>query len=99
MIFVALGACGHKGPPLPPFSRVPSAPADVKVARRADSVELQFTVPSTNTDGTRPANIERVDVYGDLLDGIRPRQDLSGAAAAEQRRQHRREHERGRRRL
>ena len=36
----------------------------MKVVRRADAVELQFTVPSTNTDGTRPANIERVDVYG-----------------------------------
>jgi len=60
-----LGAgCGHKGPPLPPFVRVPAAPADVKIARRADTVELQFTVPAANTDGTRPANIERVDVYG-----------------------------------
>ncbi len=64
LILAGLCACGHKAPPLPPFSRVPSAPADVKVARRADAVELQFTVPSTNTDGTRPANIERVDVYG-----------------------------------
>jgi hypothetical protein len=36
----------------------------VKIARRADTVELQFTVPAANTDGTRPANIERVDVYG-----------------------------------
>lgn len=56
--------CGHKGPPLPPFVRVPAAPADVKIVRRVDTIELQFTVPAANTDGTRPANIERVDVYG-----------------------------------
>jgi hypothetical protein len=31
--------------------------------RRADRVELHFTVPAANTDGTRPANIERIDIY------------------------------------
>ena len=28
------------------------------------SVDIHLVVPSTNTDGTRPANVERVDVYG-----------------------------------
>ena len=32
--------------------------------RRATTVDLSFIVPATNTDGTRPANVERVDVYG-----------------------------------
>ena len=63
-VVLGLTACGRKGPPLPPFVRVPAAPADMKVARRADAVELQFTVPTANTDGTRPANVERIDVYG-----------------------------------
>ena len=47
-------------------------------ARRADApsgaatrVDAQFVVPAANTDGTRPANIERVDVYA-----------LTGAARA-----------------
>ena len=31
--------------------------------RRADTVDLTVTVPATNTDGTRPANISRLDVY------------------------------------
>lgn len=39
------------------------APADLKAERRGDTVGLQFTVPSTNTDNTRPANVARVDVY------------------------------------
>jgi len=56
-------ACGHKGPPLPPLVRIPSAPAELTAARRGDIVELRFSVPTTNTDGSRPANLERVDVY------------------------------------
>jgi hypothetical protein len=32
-------------------------------ARRADLVDLQFTVPNANTDNTRPANVTRVDIY------------------------------------
>ncbi len=61
---ILLVGCGRKGPPLPPFVRVPAAPADFVSERRGDLVEITFTVPSANTDRTRPANIERVDVYG-----------------------------------
>ena len=63
LILLFAPGCGKKGPPLPPLVRVPVAPADVSAVRRADHVELQFTVPAANTDGTRPANISRVDVY------------------------------------
>jgi hypothetical protein len=56
-------ACGKKGPPLPPLVKLPVAPADLTVARRADTVDLQFTVPNANTDDSRPANVARVDVY------------------------------------
>lgn len=56
-------ACGKKGPPLPPLVRIPVAPADFTAERRGDEVSIQFTVPAANTDHTRPANIERVDVY------------------------------------
>ncbi len=58
-----LPACGHKGPPLPPLIKTPAALADLTAARRGADVDLQFTVPAANTDGTRPANLERVDVY------------------------------------
>ena len=57
-------ACGKKGAPLPPLVRLPVAPPDLVAKRRGASVDVQFTVPAANTDGTRPANIERVDVYG-----------------------------------
>ncbi len=65
-LFVAVLAagCGKKGPPLPPLIKLPAPPADFTAQRRGSTVDLQFTVPSANTDGTRPANVERVDVYG-----------------------------------
>jgi hypothetical protein len=56
--------CGKKGPPLPPLVKIPVAPPGFTAERHGATVDLQFTVPAANTDGTRPANIERVDVYG-----------------------------------
>ena len=62
-------ACGKKGPPLPPLVKLPAAPADLTAERRGNVVDLQFTVPATNTDGTRPANISRADAYAVTLPG------------------------------
>jgi hypothetical protein len=56
-------ACGKKGPPLAPLVKLPVAPADLVAARRGDIVGVSFTVPSTNTDGTRPANVAHAEVY------------------------------------
>ena len=58
-----LASCGKKGPPLPPLLKIPAAPPDLTASRRGDTVDLQFTVPTTNTDGSRPANMDRVEVY------------------------------------
>ncbi len=56
-------ACGKKGPPLPPLVYTPAPPGEFTAARRGDEVDIRFTVPAANTDGTRPADLERVDVY------------------------------------
>jgi hypothetical protein len=63
LVTVPCIACGVKGPPQPPLVRVPVAPKDLTAERRGDRVDLRFVVPAENTDGSRPANIERVDVY------------------------------------
>ena len=65
VVFVCfvISACGKKGPPLPPLVKIPAPPADFTAERRGAHVDLRFTVPNANTDGTRPANVERVDVY------------------------------------
>jgi len=56
-------ACGKSGPPLPPLVKLPVAPADLVAARQGNSVDVSFTIPATNTDGTRPANMASADVY------------------------------------
>ena len=60
---VVSASCGRKGPPLPPFARAPVAPGELTATRRGDTVEIGFVVPSSNPDQTRPANIERVEIY------------------------------------
>ncbi len=67
-----MAGCGKKGPPLPPLVRLPVAPAETVASRRGTIVEVQFVTPPSNTDGSRPADVSRVDVYG-----------LTGAAASE----------------
>ncbi len=57
-----VAGCGKKGAPLPPLVRLP-APPEIRADRRGSTVELALVVPGANIDGTRPANISRVDVY------------------------------------
>ncbi len=62
-VFVA-AACGKKGNPLPPLRPVPSRITDLTVVRTTDQVELHFTVPASNLDGTEPPAVDRVDIFG-----------------------------------
>jgi hypothetical protein len=72
-VLVASSACGKKGPPLPPLVKLPTAPEEFTAVRRGDTVRLRFVVPNANTDRTRPANVERVEVYA--LSGPAPTTD------------------------
>jgi hypothetical protein len=56
-------ACGKKGPPLPPLVRLPTAPSEFSADLRGSVVDMRFGVPVANTDNSRPANIQRIDVY------------------------------------
>lgn len=58
-----LAACGKKGPPLPPLVKLPIAPAEFDATRRGTTVDISFTVPASNTDNSKPANVSHVDVY------------------------------------
>lgn len=64
LLAALLGACGKKGNPLPPLRPVPARIADLTASRTAGQVELRFTVPVVNLDGTAPVVIDRVDIYG-----------------------------------
>ena len=58
----ALG-CGMRGPPLAPLVFVPDAVTSFEARRLDHEVHIRFDVPSENTDGTSPADLERVEVY------------------------------------
>lgn len=60
----AAAACGKKGNPLPPLRPVPARIVDLTASRTAGQVELRFTVPAVNLDGSEPVVIDRVDIYG-----------------------------------
>jgi hypothetical protein len=63
IVVLVCTACGKKGPPLAPLVKIPTPPAEFSAERRAGTIEFRFIVPAANTDGTRPANVARVDVY------------------------------------
>ncbi len=60
---LAVPGCGKKGPPLAPLARVPGRAMDVAARRTGDAVAISFTIPSANIDESKPADIERVEVY------------------------------------
>ncbi|MPY87731.1 MAG: hypothetical protein GEU99_07405 [Luteitalea sp.] len=59
-----LGGCGKKGPPLAPLRLLPVRIEDVRATRQANTVRVTFTIPNKNADGTTPADIAYVLVYG-----------------------------------
>ena len=63
LLAVVAAGCGKKGDPLPPLRREPGRIADLAARRVDERIELRFTVPEANADGTRPAVIERVEIY------------------------------------
>ncbi|ODS55728.1 MAG: hypothetical protein ABS36_09010 [Acidobacteria bacterium SCN 69-37] len=60
---VMAAGCGKKGNPLPPLRPVPARIADMTATRTAGKVELRFTVPNMNLDGTTPVAIDHVDIF------------------------------------
>lgn len=62
LIVVSSIACGQKGAPLPPIVRTPVAPV-INANRRGEVIEMAVTVPAANVDGSRPANLVRIDIY------------------------------------
>jgi len=56
-------ACGRRGDPLPPLRPLPGRLADLAIRRIDNRIELRFTVPAANADGSTPSAIDHIDVY------------------------------------
>ncbi len=50
---VLLSACGVPGPPVPPIAKVPQVPSGLTARQVGERVQLRWTLPRLNTDGTR----------------------------------------------
>ena len=64
LLACVLTSCGKKGPPLTPILRVPSATGALAARRVGNDVYVTFQVPAQNVDGSMPASIAEVEVYG-----------------------------------
>ena len=82
-----LQGCGKKGPPLEPLVIVPERVSRVTARRFSDRVYVTFLVPSANTSGSEPADLESVEIYalttqpGDTLEQRPPFDDWLDAAS------------------
>jgi hypothetical protein len=63
-VALATAACGKKGPPLLPFVRQPAAAEVTSALRVGDDVYVTVAVPAANVDGSTPASVQQIDVWG-----------------------------------
>lgn len=59
-----LAGCGKKGPPLAPLQQLPARIEDLTMTRSNNEVQARFTLPIANQDGTQPASLSAVELYG-----------------------------------
>ena len=59
---VVSSACGMRGAPLPPLVIVPEA-VPLSVTRLNDEVYVGFDMPTENSDGSIPVDLDRVELY------------------------------------
>jgi len=50
-LLVALGACGHRGDPLPPLRHTPPALSEFRLAQRGNGLEVSVLAPGSSVDG------------------------------------------------
>lgn len=61
---LSLAGCGKKGPPLAPIVHVPAAAAKLSARRVGNDIYVTLTIPAQNLDGSMPADVSRIDLYG-----------------------------------
>lgn len=50
-LLVALGACGHRGDPLPPLRHTPPALSEFRFSQRGNGLEVSVLAPGSSVDG------------------------------------------------
>lgn len=64
VVATGLSGCGKKGPPLAPLQIMPARIDDLALTRSNNEIQARFTLPVANQDGTQPASLSAVELYG-----------------------------------
>jgi hypothetical protein len=60
---LALGACGKKGPPLPPLRAIPAAITDLSLRQQGSLLFLEMGYPATTTAGMALGGVDTVELW------------------------------------
>lgn len=63
ILLLFLSGCGNVGDPQPPLVQIPQAVSDLSAQQVGGQIELAFSLPRYNTDGSSATTISRVEVY------------------------------------
>jgi hypothetical protein len=62
-VLIPLAGCGKKSPPLAPIRPTPGRVVDIVPRRLGETVVVRVTIPETNLDGSRPVDLDHIEVF------------------------------------
>lgn len=71
-LLVLATSCGKRGDPLPPLRRHPAPVQQLSIAQRGPFIQLEWSAPSRNTDGSEEVELEKVEVFRRVIDIVEP---------------------------
>jgi len=74
-------ACGVPGPPVPPIPKIPQVPSGLTARQVGERVQLRWTLPRLNTDGTRLEGPPKIEVLRTFVSGALPSPERFAAEA------------------
>lgn len=63
VLVLVAAACGKKGPLLPPVSRVPQVPENIRVLQQGEHLMIEWTNPRSYVDGTPLGLVEEMEIW------------------------------------
>ena len=67
LLLLAAAGCARVGPPRPPFRRIPPPPEQLAAGQAGPTLQLTFTLPTRNIDGSPIHGPRALEVFGGLI--------------------------------